>query len=75
MNNIKVTLYNTDLVNLLKSTDEEVVSTAKFIIRHNLIQDIHKCFKKFNMQLTLTSELDDALINAIDISVDDYLHK
>ena len=72
---IKATLYNSDFLSLLKSTDEEVVSTAKFMMRHNLIQDIHRSFNKWNMQLALTNELDDALKHAIDASVDDYLHK
>ena len=72
---IKATLYNSDFLSLLKSTDEEVVSTAKFMMKHNLIQDIHKSFKKWNMQLALTNELDDALMHAIDAAVDDYLKR
>ena len=72
---IKATLYNSDLLSLLKSTDEEAVNTAKCIMRHNLIQDIHKCFKKWNMQFMLTSELADELMHEINLSVDDYLKK
>ena len=72
---IKATLYNSDFLSLLTSTDEEVVSTAKFMMKHNLIQDIHKSFKKWNMQLALTNELDDALMHAIDAAVDDYLKR
>lgn len=72
---IKATIYDSDFLSLLKSTDEEIVSTAKFLMRHNLIQDIHRSFKKWNMELALTNELDDALINAINASVDDYLQK
>lgn len=72
---IKATLYNSDFLSLLKSTDIEAVNTAKCIMRHNLIQDIHKCFKKWNMQFMLTSELIDELMHEINLSVDAYLNK
>lgn len=72
---IKATLCDSDFLSLLRSTDEEAVSAAKFIIRLNLLQDMHRSLKKWNMKLELTNELEDALINVIDASVDDYLKK
>ena len=75
INLIKATIYGDEFLSLLKSTDIEAVNTAKCIMRHNLIQDIHKCFKKWNMQFMLTSELIDELMHEINLSVDAYLNK
>lgn len=71
----KATIYGDEFLTLLKSTDEEAVNTAKCIMRHNLIQDIHKCFKKWSMQFMLTDKLADELMHEINLSVDAYLNK
>ena len=71
---IKATIYDKDFLRLLKSTDEEVVSIARSMMELNLLQDIRRSFKKWNMPLELIpSELDDALINTIDTSINCYL--